>query len=83
MTSYWVPKMKEKNTPYYQISFLKTNQMNEFIPMNVDPVPNSVLRVFLDYKALNLKPSADPIPQHFSKFIRNGFTMVEWGGELF
>jgi len=80
MTSYWVPKMNEKNSPYYQISFLTTNQMNEFIPMNVNPLPDSVLRVFLDYKALSNKPSVEPQPQQFNKFIRNGFTLVEWGG---
>ncbi|KKP32439.1 MAG: Leucine-rich repeat protein [Candidatus Roizmanbacteria bacterium GW2011_GWA2_32_13] len=54
--------------------------MNKFIPMNVNPVPDSVLRVFLDYKALSDKPSVEPQPQQFNKFIRNGFTMIEWGG---
>jgi len=80
MTSYWIPKMTEKNTPYYRISFLQTKDMNEFIPMNVYPQPDSVLRIFLDYKALSSKPSVDPKPQQFTKFIRNGFTLVEWGG---
>ncbi|MEK9169503.1 MAG: hypothetical protein AAB788_02055, partial [Patescibacteria group bacterium] len=56
MTYYWVPKMKEKNAPYYRISFLTTDQMNKFIPMNINPVPNSVLRVFLDFKPLKYKP---------------------------
>lgn len=80
MTSYWVSKMSEKNAPYYRISFLTTNQMNEFIPMNVNPNPDSFLRVFLDFKALDSKPAVDPQPQQFNKFIRNGFTLVEWGG---
>ncbi len=80
MTSYWVPKMKEKNSPYYRISFLTTNQMNEFIPMNVNPLPDSILRIFLDHKALSIKPSVEPQPQQFNQFIRNGFTFVEWGG---
>jgi len=80
MTSYWVPEMEEKNAPYYQISFLKTNQMDEFVPMNVNPVPNSILRVFLDFKTLNSKPSIIPKPQQFNKFIHHGFTLVEQGG---
>ena len=83
MTSYWVSKMSEKDTPYYQISFLQTREMNEFIPMAVNPQPDSVLRVFLDYKALNTRPSTDPKPQQFDKFIRRGFTFVEWGGRQF
>jgi len=60
--------------------WVKTNQMNEFIPVNVNPVPNSVLRVFLDFKALNSKPSIIPKPQQFNKFIHHGFTLVEQGG---
>lgn len=80
MISYWVPKMSEKNTPYYRISFLQTKAMNKFIPMKVNPKPDSVLRVFLDYKALSSKPAVDPTPQILQKFNRNGFTLVEWGG---
>ncbi len=80
MTSYWTPKMKEKNAPYYQVSFLTTNQMNKFIPMKVDPLPSSVLRVFLDYKALSKKPTVSIKPQRFNTFVRHGFTLVEWGG---
>ena len=80
MTSYWVPKMSEKDAPYYRVSFLQTQDMNEFIPMNVSPQPDSVLRVFLDWKALSSKPTVNPEPQQLKKFNRNGFTLVEWGG---
>lgn len=81
MTSYWVPKMSEKNAPYYRIAFIQTKEMNQFIPMHVDPKPDSVLRVFLDWKALSDKPSVVPTPQRFEKLVRNGFTFVEWGGK--
>jgi len=80
MTSYWIPKMNEKNTPYYRIGFLTTNQMNKFIPMNVNPIPDSILRVFLDYKGLETRPIVVLKPQQFEKFNRHGFTLVEWGG---
>ena len=80
MTSYWVPKMSEKNAPYYRISFLQTQAMNKFIPMDVNPKPDSVIRVFLDFKALEVKPSVIPVPQTLQRFVRNGFTLVEWGG---
>lgn len=80
MISYWIPKMSEKNAPYYQIGFIQTQDMNSFIPMNVSPKPDSVLRVFLDWKALNSKPLQNLVPQQLEKFTRNGFTYVEWGG---
>lgn len=82
MTSYWVPKMSEKNAPYYQIGFLQTKEMNAFIPMHVAPKPDSVLRIFLDWKALDSKPRVFPLPQKLEKSSRNGFTYVEWGGLL-
>jgi hypothetical protein len=80
MISYWVPKMKEKNTPYYQIGFLQTQDMNEFIPMNINPQPDSILRVFLNWKALRSKPTESPKPQQLERFKREGFVLVEWGG---
>lgn len=80
MTSYWIPKMDAKNAPYYRVSFIQTKEMNAFIPMNVYPQPDSVLRVFLDWQPLSAKPVVDPKPQQLEKFVRNGFTYVEWGG---
>ena len=80
MISYWLPTMLKKNMPFYRISFFTTQQMNNFIPMDISPKPQSVLRVFLDYDAISTRPSTDPIPQQFNHFIRNGFTVVEWGG---
>ncbi len=80
MISYWVPKMSEKNTPYYRVSFFQTREMNEFIPMDVSPRPDTVLRVFLDYTPLSSKPAHDLVPQQLQRVERTGFTLVEWGG---
>ena len=80
MISYWVPKMSEKNMQYYQVRFIQTQDMNAFIPMEVNPRPDSVIRVFLDWKALNQRPTVEPLPQDLKKYSRNGFTLVEWGG---
>lgn len=82
MITYWVPKMKEKNGLYYRISFLQTKDLNTFIPMHVNPQPDSIVRVFLDWKALSSKPMVTPIPQQLEKMERNGFVLVEWGGLL-
>ncbi len=80
MRSYWVPMLLRRSEPYYRLSFFTTEQMNRFVPMHVAPAPDSVLRVFLDWTALNEKPAVSPQPQQFTPFTRNGFTMVEWGG---
>lgn len=80
MISYWVPKMNQKNAPFYYIRFIQTKEMNAFVPMNVNPMPDSVLRVFLDWKELNSKPFVTPVPQRLEKVSRKGFVYVEWGG---
>jgi len=77
---YWVPELLAKNGNYYRISFLQTNELNLLFPMTVNPAPTTVFRVFLDYDALTNKPDKSPNPETLDKLIRNGFTLVEWGG---
>lgn len=80
MLEYWLPIMSEKKKPYYRISFLTNAEMDKMAPLNVQPAPDSVLRVFLDYETLDAKPKKQIESQTFAKFIRKGFTLVEWGG---
>jgi hypothetical protein len=80
MLTYWLPQLQKKNASYYRISFLQNAEMNHLVPMVVTPRPDSVLRVFLDYQALDSKPTTILKPQTLTKFNRSGFTMVEWGG---
>lgn len=78
--SYWLPEMLTKNTPFYRISFLQTNDLNLLFPMTVNPIPNTIFRLFLDYIPLTEKPEKIPTPQTLDRLVRNGFTLVEWGG---
>ncbi|MCX6732996.1 MAG: hypothetical protein NTV98_05650, partial [Candidatus Roizmanbacteria bacterium] len=80
MMEYWIPQMESKNVPYYKISFLTTKQMNTLVPMSIQPQPKSILRVFLDFLPLSKKPIDTISPQNITPFIRDGFTVVEWGG---
>jgi hypothetical protein len=80
MLEYWLPEMQAKNAPYYRVSFLQTQEMNEMIPMNISPAPNTLFRVFLDYQPLTKKPATPIQPQNLTKVQRNGFTVIEWGG---
>jgi len=44
----------------------------------IDPKPDSMLRIFMDYHGLDrLKKIERPI---IKKFIRKWFVVVEWGG---
>lgn len=72
---YWLPLMQENE--YNLISFQK-EKYEDICSLDITPAPDSVLRVFMAYKALNEYVEVEP--QSFEKFERNGFTVVEWGG---
>lgn len=80
MLEYWLREMLNKNAPFYRISFLQTIEMNKMIPMEIDPKPDSLYRVFLDYLPLNSEPEFGIDPQKLEKIQRRGFTVIEWGG---
>lgn len=79
-TSYWLPEMLEKNVPFYRVSFLQTSELNSLFPMIIEPKPDTIYRIFLDYEELMGMPELLPKPQILNKLVRNGFTLVEWGG---
>lgn len=79
-TSYWVPEILAKDSPYYRISFLQTEDLNKLFPMEVEPKPDTIYRLFLDYSPLSNKPEVDLQTPELNKLIRKGFTLVEWGG---
>lgn len=72
---YWLPKMQDN--PYNLITF-QTNVYTENALLKISPEPDSLLRIFMAYKALQ-KPITveEPIIEPFT---RSGFTVVEWGG---
>lgn len=78
--SYWLPELLDKDSKYYRISFLQTNELNSLFPMTVEPKPDTTFRLFLDYAALNEVPVESLKPQTLNKLVRHGFTLVEWGG---
>ena len=74
---YWLPLLQDN--PYNIISF-QTDVYTELAWLKVDPQPDSVLRVFMAVKASSAHVEMEP--QSFEPFVREGFTVVEWGGTL-
>lgn len=68
------------NSPYYRISFLQNPEMDIIAPMKVSPIPDHYFRYFLDYLPLDEKPSMPLQPENLTKIVRDGFTLLEWGG---
>jgi hypothetical protein len=72
---YWLPRL-EKNE--YNLVTFQTDRYTETAKLDVSPKPDSVIRVFMAFKAVDgavevAEPEIQPVE-------RKGFTVVEWGG---
>ena len=72
---YWLPELQKNDCNF--ITF-QTEQYEKNAVLDIDPVPDSVLRVFMVYNECD--PDTVIESQEFETFERNGFTVVEWGG---
>ena len=64
----------KKNLVYFEL----TNEREQYNRLNIEPKPDSLLRVNIHIKKVNEKVQ---IPkQKLTSFNRYGFTVVEWGG---
>ena len=72
---YWLPQME--GNPFNLISF-QTDRYERAAQLTVDPAPDTLIRVFMAWQPLDA-PIEVP-PQSLSAPVREGFTVVEWGG---
>jgi len=73
---YWVPEMQAK--PYYFVTFMGNQAMDALAPLTVDPQPDTVIRVLMDFIPLDQPIDVEPLV--LRTITRKGFTVVEWGG---
>jgi hypothetical protein len=73
---YWLPQML--NNKYNLIHFASREEYNKTVTMDISPKPDSVLRVFMVFKKLDMALKINP--QEVKPFERKGFTVIEWGG---
>jgi hypothetical protein len=73
---YWLPKLEANE--YNFIKFETLDEINENMPLEISPTPDTIIRVMMDWKAID---EYIEIPeQKLTTTQRNGFTVVEWGG---
>ncbi len=72
---YWLPLMQ--NNPYNIISF-QTDAYTNAAELGITPAPDTVIRVFMTYKASDNYVAIDE--QQLISPDRDGFVAVEWGG---
>lgn len=73
---YWLPKLEANK--YNYIRFASIEEINEYMPLEFSVEPDSIIRVLMQFKALN---SYIEVPeQELTTPERTGFVAVEWGG---
>lgn len=72
---YWLPRMQDNE---YNLITFQGEEYAEHAKLKISPEPDSILRVFMVYKPLD--GPVDVPEQELEPFVRDGFTVVEWGG---
>ncbi len=75
---FWLPRMLAVDQPYIFVSFAGTEEFNKVAPLDIQPKPDTLIRVFMYYMPMNSRVSVPA--QKLSSKPRRGFTVVEWGG---
>lgn len=73
---YWLPILEANE--YNYIRFETIDEINENMPLSINPLPDTVIRVVMEFKGLK-----EPIEVKEQQLVtpkREGFTVVEWGG---
>jgi len=73
---YWIKTLPESN--YYIIKIISKNSTDAIAPLTIQPKPDQIIRVALHFELSNT-PVILKEPEVLTP-IRNGFTVVEWGG---
>ena len=73
---YWLPQMEHNK--YNYVRFETIDEINENMPLEIEPKPETLIRVNMVFKPLR-KP-IEIKEQVLSRVIRKGYTVVEWGG---
>ena len=71
-----MPKLETNK--FNLIRFRQTEEVNEYMPLNISKTPDTLIRVLMDFKGLDEK--IEVRPQELTSTERKGFVVVEWGG---
>lgn len=72
---YWLPKLQANK--YVYIRFQSQEEIERNMPLILDKIPDTLIRVMMEWKGLNKKINVKE--QNLTKVTRKGFTIVEWG----
>ena len=75
---YWLPQMEHNK--YNFIRFADKDEIDKYMPLEITPKPDTVIRILMEFKPLDKKIEVKE--QKLTKIERIGYTAVEWGGSV-
>lgn len=72
---YWLPLMKDNK---YNLITFAGEDYEKIAELKITPKPDSILRIMMVFKPINKPVKIEE--QELKPFVREGFTVVEWGG---
>ena len=75
---YWLPKMEHNK--YNYIRFETREEIDSYMPLNINPKPDSIIRVYMNFKGLDEEVKVKE--QKLEKAERKGYSVIEWGGSV-
>lgn len=73
---YWLPKLESNK--YNYIRFASKEEIEENMPLEISPKPDTTIRILMTYKGLDDEKEVKE--QKLERVERKGYTAVEWGG---
>ena len=81
---YWLPQMQENE--YNYIRFDTEEEINDVMPLAMNPTPDAVIRVWMSFTALDAPidvKEQELVPVDRNAYAELNFYAVEWGGSEF
>jgi hypothetical protein len=75
---FWLPLLNANDQNFIHFRF--NDNIDQSSILNIDPQPDTLIRVFMEFKPMKNDETMSVKEQVLPKLIRNGFTVVEWGG---
>lgn len=76
--TYWAPRLSQNEFNFVHFNF--TEQYDAIAKLNVSPLPDTYLRLYMLWAPLPEGKMNGLVKQEIPRVTRKGFTVVEWGG---
>ena len=80
LITYWLPDLKRMK--YVKIGFMEEKTYSQSYILKIEPKPKNLLRICLLFESIHQeeKSTVDLLEENHINFVRDGSTVVEWGG---